>query len=200
MLAVGSRGIRVLACALVCLGGTGCLRVSLDGTEGLVVALGSSEPSNPPPTPTPPTPTPATTSTRAACDLRMIRASDASVVASVSGESTVERMSELAKAAAGKLREEMPIKGESLAVVSLRNRSATGRGKVVADELADKLAGALVETGWFQVKERIDLRAIVEEKDLDATGMVTNETVKRKLAGVKYIVIGGVTVTEGKQP
>jgi curli biogenesis system outer membrane secretion channel CsgG len=196
MFAVGSRGVRVLALALVGLGANGCLKVSLDSTDGLVMALrpsGTSEPNKPAPPPPP-------TSTRVSCDLRMIHTSDASVTASVSGESAVERMSELAKAAAGKFRDEMPIKGESLAVVSLRNRSATSQGKVVADELADKLVGALVELGWFQVKERIDLRAIVGEKDLDAAGMVRNEAVKQKLAGVRYVVIGGVTVTEGKQP
>ena len=44
------------------------------------------------------------------------------------------------------------------------------------------------------MKERIDLRGIIDEQDLDAAGIVKNENVRKKLAGVKYIVLGGVTV------
>jgi curli biogenesis system outer membrane secretion channel CsgG len=112
----------------------------------------------------------------------------------------LSRIAELTKAVATKLREGMPIKGESIAVVSLRDRTGTAPSRVVVDELADKLAGALVDTGWFDVKERIDLRGILTEKDLDTAGVVKNEDVKKKLAGVKYIVIGGVTVTEPAKP
>ena len=130
------------------------------------------------------------------CDLRIIDASDGSVVACATGEAGTDRLADLGKALARKLREGTLIKGESVAVVSLRNRGETPHGKAVAEEIADKVAGALVETGWFDVKERIDLRGILTEKDLDTAGMVKNPDVRRRLAGVKYIVIGGVTVTE----
>jgi curli biogenesis system outer membrane secretion channel CsgG len=108
-------------------------------------------------------------------------------------------MPELAKALSKKLKEGMMVKGESISVVSLRNRSGTPQGKVVADELADKVSGALVDTRWFEVRERTDLRGILNEQDLETAGIVKKEDVKEKLAGVKYIVIGGVTVTEGER-
>ncbi len=90
----------------------------------------------------------------------------------------------------------MVIKSESVAVVSLRNRSGTARGRVITDELADKVQGALIDTGWFDVKERIDLRGVLDERELDTAGIVKNRTVRTRLTGVKYVVIGGVTVTE----
>jgi hypothetical protein len=127
------------------------------------------------------------------CDLRIIAVSDGSGLANASGEAASNKLDVLAKGLAGKLREGMVVKGESIAVVTLRNRSGTRQGKVVADELADKVQGALIDTAWFDVKERIDLRAVLDEKDLDTAGMVKNENVRKKLAGVKYIVIGGVT-------
>jgi curli biogenesis system outer membrane secretion channel CsgG len=136
----------------------------------------------------------------ASCDLRIIGVSDGVGVASASGEATGGKLDVLAKGLAGKLKEGMVVKGESVAVVSLRNRSGTTQGKVIADELADKVQGALIDTGWFDVKERIDLRAVLDEKDLDTAGIVKNENVRKKLAGVKYIIIGGVTVTEPQKP
>jgi curli biogenesis system outer membrane secretion channel CsgG len=102
----------------------------------------------------------------------------------------------LSKALAEKLREHMPVKGEPLAVVSLRNRSGAPEGHDVADELADKLTGALVRDGWFDVKERIGLRSLLAEKDLEESDMVKSAKVREKLAGLKYIVIGGVSVSK----
>ena len=134
---------------------------------------------------------------QASCDIRIIAVSDGAGIANASGEAASNKLDVLAKGLAGKLKEGMVVKSESIAVVSLRNRSGTSQGKVIADELADKVQGSLIDTGWFDVKERIDLRAILDEKDLDTAGIVKNENVRKKLAGVKYIVIGGVTVTEG---
>lgn len=57
----------------------------------------------------------------------------------------------------------------------------------------------MIDTGWFDVKERIDLRGVLNETDLDAAGIVKNENVRKQLAGVKYVVIGGVTVTEAQK-
>ena len=134
------------------------------------------------------------------CDLRIILVSDGSGIANATGETTADKLDVLTKGLTGKLKEGMVIKGESVAVVSLRNRGSTSRGKVVADELADKVQGALIDTGWFDVKERIDLRGLLDEKDLETAGLVKNESVRKKLAGVKYIVIGGVTVTGPQKP
>ncbi len=131
-----------------------------------------------------------------ACDLRVINVADGSGIANASGEAAAGKLDALAKGLAAKLREGVVVKGEAIAVISLRNRSGSARGKIVVEELADKVQGALIDTGWFEVKERIDLRAALAEQDLDKAGIVKNEDVRKKLAGVKYIVIGGVTVTE----
>jgi len=139
-------------------------------------------------------------SPKIAVDIRLITVSEGTGVAAVSGEAPNNKLDVLAKELAGKLREDMVVKGESIGVVSLRNRSGTNQGKIIADELADKIQGALIDTGWFDVKERIDLRAILDEEDLDTAGIVKNENVKKKLAGVKYIVIGGITVTDPQRP
>lgn len=133
---------------------------------------------------------------KVSCDLRIIDVSKGSGIASAGGETASNKIDLLARGLAGKLKESMVIKGEPIAVVSLRNRSRTNQGKIIADELADKVQGALIDTGWFDVKERIDLRAVLDEKDLDTAGIVKNDSVRKKLSGVKYIVIGGVTVTE----
>jgi curli biogenesis system outer membrane secretion channel CsgG len=132
------------------------------------------------------------------CDLRLIEVANGSGVASASGDSAPGRLVVLAKELAGKLKDGVPARGSSVAVVTLRNRSGTPRGKVMADELADKVQGALIDTGWFDVKERIDLRGVLNERDLDTAGVVRNEDVRKHLVGVKYIVIGGVTVTEAE--
>jgi hypothetical protein len=133
------------------------------------------------------------------CDIRVIAVANGSGVASASGDAAPGRLAPLAKELAGKLKEGVADKGASVAVVTLRNRSGTPQGKVTSDELADKVQGALIDTGWFDVKERIDLRGVLSEADLDTAGIVKNENVRRQLAGVKYVVIGGVTVTEAEK-
>lgn len=132
---------------------------------------------------------------RASCDLRVVAVRDGLSVASASGEASLEKLGQLAKALAGKLRREILVKGESIAVVSLRNRSNTDQGRTTAEELADKLSGALIKTGWFNVKERVDLRAVLGERELDTAGIVNNDRARQKFTGIKYVVIGGVTVT-----
>jgi len=132
------------------------------------------------------------------CDLRIVRISDGSVVASASGQSAPDKLEALGKGLSEKLRENMLVKGEPIAVVSLRNRSGTPEGQTLADELADKLTGALLECGWFDVKERIGLRSILDEKDLERTDMVKSAKVKEMVVGLRYIVIGGVSVSKGE--
>ncbi len=132
---------------------------------------------------------------RVSCDIRLIDIGSGSAEASASAESSIENLSGLAETLAQKLKTGLPAKGEPIAVVTLRNRSGTSLGRTVADEVADKVTGALIDTGWFDVKERIDLSAFLDEKDLDTVGIVKNENVRKKVTGVKYIVIGGVTVT-----
>jgi TolB-like protein len=132
------------------------------------------------------------------CDLRVIAVKDGTALASASDENTPHRLEDLARSLAHKLKDATPVKGRSISVVSLRNRSGTNEGRAIADELADKVVGALIGTQWFDVKERIDLRPILGEKDLEGANILKNPQVQGKLAGVEYIVIGGVTVTEPK--
>lgn len=166
---------------------SGCVTLNTDESgASLKISLSNSEHRD----------APAPAAGCVACDLRVIQVSDGSAPASAGGEASSDKMADLAKALSKKLKDGMMVKGESIAVVSLRNRGGSPKGKVTADELADKVSGALIDTGWFEVRERVDLRGVVGEKDLETAGIVANANVKDRLAGVKYIVIGGVTVSE----
>ncbi len=184
------------------------LAVIASGCNGLsssdpAIQIGWPAPSQPertrPATPTEPSPptTPATRPSQAtevaSCDVRIVKVSDGSVVASATGRAPVSKLEGLAEALADKLRRGVFVKGESIAVLSLRDRSGTKQGRAIADELADKLSGALTDTGWFRVKERIELRAMLAEKDLESAGVVKRENVRERLADIRYVVIGGVT-------
>lgn len=129
-----------------------------------------------------------------ACDLRIVRVFDAKVMCGASEKSARVELEGLAAGLAAKLKQGMPVEGESLAVVTLRNRSGTIKGREVADEVADKVTNALSATSWFDVKERIRLGDIVREIDLETAGIVYLSDVKPRLVGVKFIVMGGVTV------
>lgn len=136
---------------------------------------------------------PAATEDYVSCDVRIIRVSDGTAVAEASGRCRAGDLQSLAKALVNKLKEDMLVQDESIAVGSLRNRSGTPSGRIVADEVADKLSGALIAAKWFQVKERIDLRTILDEKDLDTAAIVRNPKLREKLGSVTYLLIGGVT-------
>lgn len=133
----------------------------------------------------------------ASCDLRVIRVSDGSAVgqASASGAD----LAELSKALADKLVKDFTKQGQAISVGSLRDRTGTPASRVVTDELTDKLAGSLISTKWFDVKERVDLRAVLGEHDLDTAEVVRNPKIRAKLSGIDFIVIGGVTV-EDRRP
>jgi hypothetical protein len=79
-----------------------------------------------------------------------------------------------------------------LAVATLRDRTGSAKSRPVVEALTDKLAGALVAAGHFDVKERVNLRAILEERDLEAAALVENPRVREKLAGIDYLILGGV--------
>jgi hypothetical protein len=138
---------------------------------------------------------PAATGT-VSCDVRIIRVADGTAVCEASGRCRGDDLQSLAKALVEKLKEDMLVKDETIAVGSLRNRSGADAGKIVADEVADKIAGALIAAKWFEVKERIDLRGVLDEKDLETAAIVQNPKLKGKLGGIKYLVIGGVTVSQ----
>ena len=128
-----------------------------------------------------------------ACDVRVVRVSDASVVASASGSGSRYELGKMTDEMVKKFKDES-LKGKSITVASLRNRGEAKGGRAMADEVADKLMGSLVNTQWFNVKERLDLTSILSERDLESANLVKNPAVKEKLAGISYIVIGAVTL------
>lgn len=135
---------------------------------------------------------------RISCDVRVVRVSDASSVFQASGVAGVESMSTLAKDLATKLTADPAYANVPIAVVSFRDRSASPLGRAISEELADKVSGFLIEAKLFDVKERIELRSILSEKDLEDAGIVKQAAVRDQLAGIDYIVVGGVTVLESK--
>ena len=139
---------------------------------------------------------PAAPAGTVSCDVRIIRVSDGTAVGEAGGRCQADDLQSLAKALVGKLKDDMLVRDETIAVGSLRNRSGGEAGKIVADEVADKIAGALISAKWFEVKERIDLRGLLEEKDLETAAIVQNPKLKQKLGGIKYLLIGGVTVSQ----
>ena len=130
------------------------------------------------------------------CDLRIIRVDDGTGVGEASARCKSNDLEGIGKAIAGKLRDYMAIKGEPVAVLTLRNRSESAAGRVVTDEVAGKVANALIADTWFDVKERINLRGLIVERDLETADIVNNPKVRPKLAKIKYVVIGGVTLKE----
>lgn len=130
------------------------------------------------------------------CDIRIIRVSDGSAISQATGTGTSDDLGSIAQLAVNKLNAD-DIHGESIAVASLRNRNGSSASQVIADELGDKITGSLIAAGDFDVKERIDLRAILDEKDLELAEIVTESPqVRQKLSGIKYLVVGGVTAAE----
>jgi hypothetical protein len=128
------------------------------------------------------------------CDLRVVRVSDGSLVASASRQNAYGRLGRLAEELADDLKSGVKIKGEAVALAPLVDRTGTIMGQAVAKEAADKIAGAMVKTGWFEVRERIELRTVVDERDLQITGLTKDPDVRTTLAGVKHVVVGGVTI------
>ena len=55
--------------------------------------------------------------------------------------------------------------------------------------------GHFLVAKWFDVKERIDLSSLLSERDLESAQLVKNPEIRKKLAGIGYIVIGGVTIS-----
>ncbi len=129
------------------------------------------------------------------CDVRIVAVEGGSIKGQAGGTCEDTELLTLAKTMAEKLQSDMPEQGQSVAVVTLRNRSNHPRAQTICDEVADKLTGALVETHWFDVKERVDLRTILSENELESAGMINNPGVRSKIGGVHYLIIGGVTVS-----
>ena len=131
---------------------------------------------------------------RVECDVRVVRVADASIVAAGSGKGALNKLDAIAKELVVVLKAGFPEEGRIVALAGLRNRSGTRQGEIVIDELGDKLMVCLVESKWFDVKERVDLSTVLDEKDLERAEIVKEGNVRQKLAAVEFIIIGGVSV------
>ncbi len=134
--------------------------------------------------------------TKVSADLRLVRVADGAVMAGASHRGQSDALDELARSLVEALVHEYRATGraESVAVVSLRDRSGTPEGQMVADELADKLTDALLKRSEMSVRERIDLRALLDERDLEAAAIVHSPPVRGRLGGTDCVVLGGVSL------
>ncbi len=74
-------------------------------------------------------------------------------------------------------------------------------GKGVGDGMADMLATTLVKSGRYRVMERDKINSLLQEQNLGAAGVVTQESAAKagKMLGVELAVIGAVTEFGYKQ-
>ena len=140
----------------------------------------------------------ATYTTIVTCEVRLVSVADGSIIASSTNYDELADLDDLADDLADDLEGGKAIKGKAIAVASLRNRSETDQCKQIADELLQKIEGELVSQGYFSVRERLELRSILDEKDLESSSVVKNPKVQKKLAGVDYLLLGGVSVRKEK--
>jgi hypothetical protein len=134
------------------------------------------------------------------CDLRLVSVADGSLAATARGAGSSRSIPRLADDLAGQLIDDGPKRAVRIAVIALRDRSKSDTGRAAAAELSDSLSAALHEKGKWQVVERIDLAAILNEKDLiraqsDAAAILNDPRLRKRLVGADYLVLGGVTVS-----
>ena len=133
------------------------------------------------------------------CDVFLIAVSNGAIAAQAKGSAAASELDRLAGALAAKLAKDAPDKGKSAAVLTLRNRSGSPAGAAACEELADKLTGSFAEAKRFEMRTRVDVKAILFEKDfqqaqLDSADVLKDPRIRPKIASVDYVVIGGVTV------
>lgn len=86
-----------------------------------------------------------------------------------------------------------------LGVLRFTNRTSAGWWSVsVARDLQDMLASELASTKAFQVLERKEIGAVLNEQELSASGRVSKRTLvkMRKIKGARYLVAGTVSAYE----
>ncbi len=132
------------------------------------------------------------------CEVRLVSVADGAIVATASSHEELADLDDLADDLADDLEGGKTKKGQAVTVATLRNRSGTDQCKRIGDELLQKIEGELVSQGYFAVHERLELRAILDEKDLESSSVVKNPKVRKKLAGVDYLLLGGVSIRKEK--
>jgi hypothetical protein len=128
-------------------------------------------------------------------DVRAVRLSDGKVVVSATQGNAYGRLPRLTRELAEQLKSGIATRGAAIAITDFVNRGDSAIGAAVVREVVDKLSGALVQTSWFNVKERVSLGKLVDERDLGLAGIVKTPEAKAKLGNVDYLVIGGITIT-----
>ncbi|HUT61348.1 MAG TPA: CsgG/HfaB family protein [Phycisphaerae bacterium] len=134
------------------------------------------------------------------CDVRLVAVSDGSIVAQASGTSSQGRIGLLAESLANTLRKSGVGEGKSVAVLTMRNRGGTQDGAVACEEISDRLTNALVDLHWYRVRERVNVKAILDEKDfqtsqMDSTQILQNPRIRESITGVDYVILGGVSIS-----
>jgi len=84
----------------------------------------------------------------------------------------------------------------TVAVLDFQVRASDNRtnlGKTIAERVRSRLSSK-----WFQLMERSQIAGILEEHDLQASGLVSNDMGRKvgQLADVSYLVLGSVTMGE----
>lgn len=137
-----------------------------------------------------------TYNTIVSCQVRLVRVSDGTVVAKASGDDDLDDLDDLADNLADDLEDGQAKRGKAIAVATLRSRTDSDQCRQLTDELQQKLIGKLTDAEYFVVRERLELRAILDEKDLESSSVVKNPKVQSKLANVDYLLLGGVSVRQ----
>ena len=127
------------------------------------------------------------------CDLSLIRVSDGAIVATAGGSTGPGGLAELAKSVCQKLAEPLAAKGDSVAVLNLRNNSGTARGRDLAGEMNQHVGRSLVASGGFQIHQRLEFPEGMDEKDVQNAELLKDDAARAKFAGSQYIVAGRVS-------
>jgi curli biogenesis system outer membrane secretion channel CsgG len=128
----------------------------------------------------------------------MVRVADGMVAAAAEAGGDHDEAAKIAARLADQLLKLGPKEKVNIAVIRLANRGQSQAGDKAASEISDKLAGALHASQRWKLVERIDLQAILEEKDLiraesDTQAILADPRLQKRLAGADYLILGGVS-------
>lgn len=132
------------------------------------------------------------------CDVWLASVSDeaTSISGAASAKCRLNDLAVLAEDLATQLSKSVDNKGESVAVLALANRVGTDDCRAIAEEVADKLTVALAASGWFDVKERMNLQRVLDARTQEQVlNLVRDPGLRERTGSIRYVVLGGVTVS-----
>lgn len=128
------------------------------------------------------------------CDVRVLDVATGSAVRAATAVGSRLQLDDIATRIVADLELELGMAGSTVAVAVFRSRGGSQPAIAIARELADKVAGKLILLKTIQVKERIELGAILDERDLQAAGLIDNPDLRKRLEGVDFLIIGAISV------